>query len=247
MNGIPVPKSSIIYRVTNSRIDMPDLPSLSSAERIARTIEADILSATFPPETRLDERQLAARFGVSRTPVREALSRLVSDGLAEHRARQGVFVSRISLTSVFEIFEMLAVMESASARLAARRIQPADSARLVALAQETMQAALAGEASVYTAANTAFHELIYTGSCNRQLEEAIKQLRRRAAPYRGHIHRVGGRLNATAGEHIAIAEAIQSGKEELAAELMFQHLDIQRPEFSDYVFILSRSVEGERA
>lgn len=226
---------------------MPDSPSVPPAERIAQAIEADILSATFPPGARLDERQLAARFGVSRTPVREALSRLVSDGIAEHRARQGVFVSRISLASVFELFEMVAVMESACARLAARRMQPADSARLVALAQETLQAAQADDASVYTAANTAFHELIYAGSCNRQLEESIKQLRRRAAPYRGHIHRVGGRRTATAREHVVIAEAIQAGKEDVAAELMFQHLDIQRPEFSDYVFILSRSVEGERA
>lgn len=223
---------------------MPQQEGGSQAERISRAIEADILSATYPPGERLDERQLAARFGVSRTPVREALNRLVSDGLAEHRARQGVFVSRISLASVFELFEMLAVMESASARLAARRMKPADVAKLLAAAQETLQAAADDEAAVYTSANTRFHELIYAGSCNRLLEESVKQLRRRAEPYRGHIHRVAGRRTATAQEHMAIAEAIRDGKGELAADLMFQHLDIHRPEFSDYVFILSRSVEG---
>ncbi|HWW05260.1 GntR family transcriptional regulator [Collimonas sp.] len=221
--------------------------SVSQAERISRAIEADILSAAYPPGERLDERQLGARFGVSRTPVREALNRLVADGLAEHRARQGVFVARISLASVFELFEMLAVMESASARLAARRMKADDVQRLLQLADETVLAAASDDATVYTSANTRFHELIYTGSCNRLLEESAKQLRRRAAPYREHIHRVAGRRSATAQEHVAIAAAIRAGEGQLAADLMFQHLDIHRPEFADYVFILSRTVENVMA
>lgn len=217
--------------------------SVSQADRISRAIEADILNATYPPGERLDERQLAAVYGVSRTPIREALGRLVADGLAEHRARQGVFVARISLASVFELFEMLAVLESASARLAARRMKPHEVVHLLQAAADTVQAAQDDDSSVYSAANKRFHEIIYAGSCNRLLEDSAKQLRRRAAPYREHIHRVAGRRDSTAHEHVAIAEAIKAGKGEVAADLMFLHLDIHRPEFADYVFILSRAVE----
>ncbi|MDC8758117.1 GntR family transcriptional regulator [Janthinobacterium fluminis] len=226
---------------------MSENESVPQAERISRAIEAAILNASYAPGERLDERVLAASFGVSRTPIREALNRLVADGLAEHRARQGVFVARITLANVFELFEMLAVLESAAARLAARRIKPADAVQLLLAARDTVDAALDEDAAVYTASNTRFHELMYAGSCNQLLEDSIKQLRRRAAPYRGHIHRVAGRRSATAQEHVAIAEAIQAGKGEVAAELMFQHLDIHRPEFSDYVFILSRAVENGMA
>lgn len=226
---------------------MSPTESVSQAERISRVIEADIFNATYPPGARLDERLLAASFGVSRTPIREALSRLVADGLAEHRVRQGVFVAKITLANVFELFEMLAVLESASARLAARRIQPADATLLLLAAHETVNAALDQDPAVYTASNARFHELLYAGSCNRLLEDSIRHLRRRAAPYRSHIHRVAGRRSATAQEHVAIAEAIQGGRGEVASELMFQHLDIHRPEFSDYVFILSRAVENGMA
>ncbi|MET3134781.1 DNA-binding GntR family transcriptional regulator [Oxalobacteraceae bacterium GrIS 1.11] len=226
---------------------MSDTESVTQAERISRVIEADILNASYPPGQRLDERQLAARFGLSRTPIREALNRLVANGMAEHRARQGVFVARITLAHVFELFEMLAVLESAAARLAARRIAPADAERVLLAARETLQVAPDDDASAYTAANTFFHELIYAGACNGLLEDSIKQLRRRAAPYRNHIHRVGGRRAATAREHVAIAEAIQAGKDDVAAELMFQHLDIHRPEFADYVHTLSRAVENGMA
>ena len=211
--------------------------------RISREIENDILSGQFRPGERLDERSLAERFGVSRTPIREALNRLVSQELAEHRSRQGIFVSRISLSSVFELFEMLAVLESAAARLAARRILPDQADELVRVARQTVEAAERQDVVTYTEANTRFHELISAGSSNRPLEEAVRQMRRRISPYRTHIHRVAGRRELSAHEHERLARLIVEHQEEAAADLMFQHLDIHRPEFSDFVLTLSRSLE----
>lgn len=211
--------------------------------RISREIENDILSGQFRPGERLDERTLAERFGVSRTPIREALNRLVSQELAEHRSRQGIFVSRISLSSVFELFEMLAVLESAAARLAARRIQPEQADELLSVARQTVEAAERQDVATYTEANTRFHELISADSGNRPLEEAVRQMRRRISPYRTHIHRVAGRRELSAHEHERLAQLIVEHQEDAAAGLMFQHLDIHRPEFSDFVLTLSRSLE----
>lgn len=211
--------------------------------RISREIENDILSGMFRPGERLDERSLAERFGVSRTPVREALNRLVSQELAEHRSRQGIFVSQISLSSVFELFEMLAVLESAAARLAARRLSHEQGLELQAIARQTIKAAERQDAMAYTEANTRFHELISTGSANRPLEESIRHMRRRVGPYRTHIHRIAGRRELSAHEHEDLAQLIIDHKDEAAATLMFKHLDIHRSEFSDFVLTLSRSLE----
>lgn len=211
--------------------------------RISREIENDILSGKFRPGERLNERSLASRFGVSRTPIREALGRLVSQELAEHRCRQGIFVSKISLSSVFELFELLAVLESAAARLAARRIGHPHAKELLQIAQQTVDAAERQDASAYTEINARFHEIVSAGSGNRPLEEAIRQMRRRISPYRTHIHRIAGRRELSAQEHEHLAQLIINQEEDAAADLMFQHLDIHRPEFSDFVLTLSRSLE----
>lgn len=222
----------------NNTMSEPALPV-----RISREIENDILSGKFQPGERLDERSLADRFGVSRTPIREAFNRLVSQELAEHRSRQGIFVAPISLSSILERFEMLAVLESAAARLAARRLGPEYAEELLTVARQTTDAAKRQDAAAYTEANTRFHELISAGSGNRPLEEAIRHLRQRISPYRTHIHRIAGQRELSGHEHERLAQLIIDHQEEAAADLMFLHLDIHRSEFSDFVRTLSRSLE----
>lgn len=219
----------------------------SLAVRISRELESEILSGKFQPGARLDERSLAERFGVSRTPIREALKELVSQELAEHRSRQGIFVTKISMSSVMELFELLAVLESAAARLAARRMDEDSAEYLMTIALQTKDAAARQAAADYTEANTCFHELIYAGCGNRPLEESIRQVRRRVAPYRTHIHRIAGRRELSAHEHVELAQLIARHDELGAADLMFLHLDIHRSEFRDFVVTLSRSLESPPA
>ncbi len=228
------------------KVDQSSVPVEASLPlRISRELENDILSGKFQPGARLDERSLAERFGVSRTPIREALKELVSQELAEHRNRQGIFVTKISMSSVMELFELLAVLESAAARLAARRMDAASAEELMAVALQTKDAAVRQAAADYTEANARFHELIYDGCGNRPLEESIRQVRRRVAPYRTHIHRIAGRRELSAHEHVELAQLIARHEELAAADLMFLHLDIHRSEFRDFVVTLSRSLERQ--
>ena len=92
------------------------------ADRLRDQLEQDIVTGALRPGERLDEQSLAARFGVSRTPIREALMQLATAGLIELQPRRGAFVASLSLKDVIERFEVMAALEGTCGALAARRI-----------------------------------------------------------------------------------------------------------------------------
>jgi DNA-binding GntR family transcriptional regulator len=102
----------------------------SLAGDIAGRLEEDILRGNLRPGHRLDERELSARYGVSRTPVREALQRLAASGLAVARGRQGLQVTQLSVADLLDALSVVAELESLAAAQAARRITPAQRTRL---------------------------------------------------------------------------------------------------------------------
>ena len=99
------------------------------SERLRESIEEEIATGRLPPGSRLDEVDLAARFGVSRTPVREALNLLLGEGLIESGLRRGAVVAQITPQRLLEMFEVMAELEAMCARLAVRRTCPAASGR----------------------------------------------------------------------------------------------------------------------
>ena len=92
------------------------------AEALRDKIEQDIVTGRFQPGERLDEQSLADRFGVSRTPIREALMQLASTGMVELHSRRGAFVASLGLKEIIERFEAMAALEGMCGALAARRI-----------------------------------------------------------------------------------------------------------------------------
>src|SRR4029453_2541526 len=94
------------------------------AEALRDEIEQDIVTGRLKPGERLDEQSLAARFAVSRTPIREALMQLASTGLVSLQPRRGAFVASLSFKDVIERFEVMAALEGMCGSLAARRITP---------------------------------------------------------------------------------------------------------------------------
>ncbi|KJZ14555.1 MULTISPECIES: GntR family transcriptional regulator [unclassified Halomonas] len=212
-----------------------------TTEHIRQQLEDRILRGSYPPGHRLNERDLAAEFAVSRTPVREVIRMLTSEGLVEHRANQGAFVRRNSLKDILDMFEMLALLESSAARLAARQSTADDIPPLLQAAQETIDTA-AITAERYTSANRAFHEAIYRLAANETLAGQITDIRRKIEPYRGHIHRIAGMRSMSAEEHLEIVSAIADKREGAAADVMFHHLDMQRAEFSGFVFSLTKAL-----
>src|SRR4051812_6048808 len=94
-------------------------------------IEEEVALGILPPGTRLDESELAARFGVSRTPIREALIQLTSIGILEMKPRRGAVVPNLSPRKLVEMFEVMAELEALCGSLAARRMSEADHAALL--------------------------------------------------------------------------------------------------------------------
>ncbi|WP_407527583.1 GntR family transcriptional regulator [Methylobacterium oryzisoli] len=213
---------------------------MNHTQRLRQTIEDEIVDGVRTPGERLDEVQLAERFGVSRTPIREALLQLAMTGLIEVKPRRGAVVSTPDPARLLEMFETMAELEAACARLAARRLTPPHQAELTAALEACRQAAETGDTTAYYAENTVFHAVIYRASRNGFLCEQATALSRRLAPFRRIQLRVRNRLGQSFAEHAAAVEAILAGDEALAAERMRAHVIVQGDRFSDLILGLRR-------
>jgi len=202
---------------------------------IVEQVEALVLSGELLPGARLDERVLAQRFGVSRTPVREALRRLASGGLIELRPNRGAFVAEVTPERLEEMFVAMAEMEATCARLAAMSMTPVERRGLQRLHERMAAMAEAGEVEAFRAANETFHAQIYAGAHNGLLEDATTTLRRRVAAYRRAQFRTAGRLPRSHAEHEAVVKAILAGEPARAHAAMLLHVDLVGASFEKLV------------
>lgn len=206
---------------------------------LREAIEEMIAVGKFPPGHHLDETELANEFGVSRTPIREALIQLASMGIIVMRPRRGALVTEIAPQQLIEMFEVMAELEAMCARLAARRMTPAEHAVLLAAHLACTAARDNEDSDVYFYKNEEFHQQIYTGSQNTFLAEQARALQRRLRPYRRLQLRVRNRVKASFDEHGAVVDAIIAGDGERASELLRDHIMIQGQRFVDLIASLS--------
>jgi DNA-binding GntR family transcriptional regulator len=217
----------------NACISEGTAPMTNHSASLREQIEEMIAVGVFKPGQHLDETELATRFGVSRTPIRETLIQLASMGLVVIRPRRGAIVAELGPQQLVEMFEVMSELESTCGRLAARRMTPEEQKALLA-AHEACQAAMqAHEPDDYYYKNEVFHEAIYAGSHNQFLIEQTRNLYRRLRPYRRLQLRVRDRLANSYREHDGVVQAIVSGDGELAARLLRDHVMIQGQRFSD--------------
>jgi len=203
----------------------------SRSDQIASLLEEQILTGRFAPGARLDEVSLAEEHQVSRTPIREALQRLLLSGLVEHAPRRGVFVRQASAIEIMEMFEVMAELEAACGRLAAMRSSEEAVERLRRVNAGCREALKNGDADAYYEENGAFHHLIYAQSGNRFLENEAARLHRRLKPYRRMQLHLRGRMQQSMDEHDGIVDAIAAGKAGAAAELLRSHVGVQGEKF----------------
>lgn len=203
-------------------------------------IENGIVTGEFEPGARLDEVQLATRFGVSRTPIREALMQLNAIGLVEIRPRRGAVVVDPAPQRVFEMFELMGELEGMAGALAARRHLEEDRRALLAAHDSCDQSAASGDADAYYYDNEIFHRAIYAASHSGFLEEQCAALHRRLRPYRRLQLRVRNRVKVSFEEHAGIVAAILAGDENGARQLLRDHVVVQGDRFSDLVANLAR-------
>ena len=210
-------------------------PTNRLSESLREAIEEEIATGKLGPGTHLDEVELANRFGVSRTPIREALILLQSEGLVDKRLRKGSVVIQVSPAKLREMFEVMAELEAMCARLAVRRSQPLDIAALEVAHEECRGAVLSSDTDAYFYANERFHFALYAASHNNFLSEQSAQLQRRLRPYRRLQLRVRNRLQRSFAEHQLIIDALKAGDLESAVENVRNHVVVQGERFADLV------------
>ncbi|MCO5163685.1 MAG: GntR family transcriptional regulator [Mesorhizobium sp.] len=213
-------------------------------DRIADFIEKEILDGKLKPNQRLVERDLAERFGVSRSPVRDALGRLAARGLVRIVPQSGTYVAEMPLTVILHHFELMAGLEGLCARYCAQRATHDDIRELTRIVRDCEKIARSGKAEEYSAVNLDFHNAIYRMSGNPVLEEAARWSRERVAYFRRMTLDLPDRLSRSVAEHQEILQAIKDRDGDRADALMRDHSDIRKTEFTQFV---SMVVKGREA
>lgn len=200
------------------------LPRQVLSQSIATALEAEILLGQIGAGAKLDEAALARRFGVSRTPVREALQIVVARALAVRQPYKGVVVSDISPERIDQLFEAMGEIEALCGRFAAQRMTMEERAALLSQHEAMAQMARAGDAAAYEEANTRFHQLIYLGSHNEDFAEMAETMRMKLSPFRRSQLADAARIARSNAEHDLIVEAIIERDGQAAEKALRRHL-----------------------
>lgn len=204
--------------------------SQGAVGHIRRTIADRIVTGDLLPGARLEEVELAAGFGVSRTPVREALRDLAAAGLIEVRPRRGAVVATVDADGIAQLFEAVGHLEGLVARLAAQRMTTLERKRLEQLQIACGDAARAADREAYVRHNQDFHLWIARGARNQPVLDMVESLRLRLQPYRNAAFRAAGaaprgdRMISSLGEHDVLIAAILAEDAETAERAMRDHV-----------------------
>jgi DNA-binding GntR family transcriptional regulator len=190
---------------------------------VAERLRQQIFSRQLEPGSWIDELKLCADFGISRTPLREALKVLAVEGLVTMKLRRGAYVTEMSADDVAQVYHLLALLESDAAGTVAREASPAQRAELRTL-HERLERQVSRRDAFFTA-NEAFHMRLLDLSGNRWTRQIVLDLRKVMKLNRHHSLFKQGRLAESLAEHRALMAAIDSGNEADAVRLMRAHFE----------------------
>ncbi len=196
----------------------------STARRIERELVEEISAGELAPGQHLDENGLAQRFGVSRTPVREALSRLTAQGVLVQQARRGIFVADYTREQLSQIFEAMHEIEATCARIASQRLSLLTRSEIEMAQAKCVDAASAGDRQAYLRANEEFHQAIYRATGNPYIAEIASEFRRRTGPFRARKFSTSEDLIASAESHQVLLGHIFSEDSTAAFNGMRSHM-----------------------
>jgi DNA-binding GntR family transcriptional regulator len=212
-------------------LKQPQSVTPTQADRLADAIAESVLCGELQPGLRLEEVSLAERYGVSRTPVREALRQLAPSGLIDVRPRRGATVANVTSAQLEMMFAAMAEIEAACARLAAMSMTPIERRRLQNLHETMEKIVSAKDREAYSAANVTFHTQIYLGAHNQIISDFATGVRRRLAPFRRAQFRAEGRTALSHTEHGAVVKAILDCDAKAAHTAMFHHMSLVEDAF----------------
>lgn len=218
---------------------------LTIAEEISERLADEIVKGTVPPGKRLEEQDIANRFNVSRTPVRDALRQLAAMGLVEIRPRKGVTVLDIGVDQLSDMFEAMGELEALCARLAAQRMSAVERKKLEIIHERSREAASGEDEEIYSRINEEFHDTIYDGAHNLSIKEITKNFRRRLAPFRATLFfKIPGRMVSSHQEHSEISRAILEGDTAKAYQGMRNHVASSSLNVIDYLLNARMNAQG---
>jgi DNA-binding GntR family transcriptional regulator len=218
------------------RVDRPSAQQdkITRAEELRLQLADEIVRGALAPGAPLDETDIAKRFSVSRTPVREALRQLAASGLVDARAHRGAVVARPSIDRLTGMFEAMAELEAICASLAAERMSATERHGLEAIHEELRVLSYTGNPERFHEVNERFHNAIYAGSQNAYIAEMTLATRVRVQPFRRAQFRNLGRLAKSHAEHDRVVVAIMRGDKAGAAAAMRAHIELVRGEYEIY-------------
>lgn len=200
----------------------------TKAHEIYLALADDIAHGRLPPGTPLEEVGIAARFAVSRTPIREALRQLERSGLVEARPHRGALVRDVPEQQLDDMFAVMAELEAVCARWAATAMTSGERRVLRAAHERAAALVKGGDRAGYVAANDDFHSTVYAGAHSDYLAELAQAARQRVAPFRRAQFDDLGRLGKSHAEHGAVIQAIERADGQAAYDCMRAHIAVVR-------------------
>jgi DNA-binding GntR family transcriptional regulator len=216
---------------------------LQSSEFVYRSLKEQIISGALAPDTRLIELAIAAEFGVSRTPVREALKRLAAENLVLADPTRGMVVHAPDAREIEDVFVVREALDGLAARLAAHRITPSELGRLRVILDSMADAIEAGKREAVIVANMRFHDVIYGAAGNGMLERLGRDLREFVRRFTTLPFASPERVSSVLVEHRAIVAALEAHDPEAAESASRAHLSAAR----EYVVRIQLQEYAEKA
>jgi DNA-binding GntR family transcriptional regulator len=215
--------SSLVPRAKARRVQAKKHAPLTMSERVSMTLAEAIIMGHFVPGERLDERELAEKFKVSRTPIREAFRELNARGLVDIRRRRGVVVADMGIERLAHLLEANCELEALCARRAADSMTVIERKELELIHIESEQYVATGQHIEYLAVNARFHRLFRGGIHNPVLSDILRTLQDHLTPFRQAQGDVDNRLELSHMEHEAIVTAVLASDPEAAYVAMRNH------------------------
>lgn len=194
---------------------------------VFNTLREAILKGELQPGERLMELQLASKLGVSRTPIREAIRMLEQEGLAVTIPRKGAEVASMTLKDMEDVLEVRDALDELAAKVACKRIDKDQLARLKAARDEFIESTQSGDVKKIAEADVKFHDVIYEATNNTKLINLLNNLREQIYRYRVEYLKNAENYPVLIKEHNAILDALEAGDTNKVTKAMHVHVSNQ--------------------
>jgi DNA-binding GntR family transcriptional regulator len=202
---------------------------------VFNTLREAILKGDLKPGERLMELQLAAKLGVSRTPIREAIRMLEQEGLAVTMPRKGAEVAKMTLKDMEDVLEIREALDELAVRIACAKISEEQLARLIAVKEQFENSTRTGDVKRIAEADVSFHDVIYEATDNPKLVTLLNNLREQVYRYRVEYIKDPKNYPTLIAEHEAIVEGLKNRDQNAATLAMHAHVENQAVAVKDVI------------